>query len=446
MRREVVRIITPGTATEEALLDPRAQNLIAAVNSSRDAFGLAWLELSSGRFSVLETVRAADLAAELQRLRPSELLAPEGAMPELGSLTARARPRWHFDRASAYRLLTGQFQTQDLRGFGCENLGAAIGAAGALLQFVQETQKSALPHLTGLRTEMQDESLILDAATRRNLEIDRSLSGLHDFTLLSVMDRCVTHMGSRALHRWLTRPLRQRATLDARYQAIARLLDDGAYNTLRDALKDIADIERILARIALRSARPRDLHGLSQSLGALPGVRAALTDVEAPLITELEQKLGQQPELTARLRVALADNPPLLVKDGGVFRAGYDAALDQLRTLSENADGYLLDLETRERARSGIDSLKVGYNRVHGYYLETSKLHAAKIPADYTRRQTLTNAERYITEELKRFEYQVLSARDRALAREKELYEALLDELVRHLPALQNTAAAIAEL
>ncbi|TXI10677.1 MAG: DNA mismatch repair protein MutS [Rhizobium sp.] len=446
VRREVVRIITPGTATEEALLDPRAQNLLAAVSSTRDRFGLAWLELSSGRFSVLETARLSDLVAELQRIRPSELLAPDGVMPELPGSTPRSRPVWHFDQASAYRLLTEQFQTKDLRGFGCEDMGAAIGAAGALLQYVQETQKSALPHLTGIRSENPDETLILDASTRRNLEIDRSISGSHDFTLLSVIDRCVTHMGSRALHRWMTRPLRQKLALDARYQAVASLLDDGHYKTLRDALKDIADMERILARIALRSARPRDLVGLSQSLGALPLVQAALGGVEAPLVLTLGQRLGEHQDLAAVLRGCLADNPPLLVKDGGVFRSGYDNTLDELRRLSENADGYLLDLETRERARSGIDSLKVGYNRVHGYYLEVSKLHAAKVPTDFTRRQTLTNAERYITEELKKFEDQVLSARDRALAREKELYELLLDQLAQHLQPLQACAAAIAEL
>ena len=446
VRREVVRIITPGTATEEALLDPRAQNLLAAVSTTRDRFGLAWLELSSGRFSVLETARLSDLLAELQRLRPSELLAPDGAMPELPGSTPRSRPVWHFDQASAYRLLTEQFQTKDLRGFGCEDMGAAIGAAGALLQYVQETQKAALPHLTGLRSENPDETLILDASTRRNLEIDRSISGSHDFTLLSVIDRCITHMGSRALHRWMTRPLRQKLALDARYQSITSLLDNGNYKTLRDALKDIADMERILARVALRSARPRDLVGLSQSLNALPSIQTSVSDIEAPLVLMLAKRLGEHRELAASLQTSLAESPPMLVKDGGVFRTGFDSTLDELRRLSENADGYLLDLETRERARSGIDSMKVGYNRVHGYYLEVSKLHAAKVPADFMRRQTLTNAERYITEELKKFEDQVLSARDRALAREKELYELLLDKLAQHLQPLQASAAAIAEL
>ncbi|HWU68815.1 MAG TPA: DNA mismatch repair protein MutS [Stenotrophobium sp.] len=446
MKREVVRIITPGTATEDALLDPRAQTLLAAVGRIQDRYGLAWLELSSGRFSVLETTHLADLDAELHRIDPSELLIPEDLRLPTPDYIPKSRPQWHFDPASAYRLLTGQFQTRDLRGFGCEDFSAAIGAAGALLQYVQDTQKSRLPHLTGLRTELPHEALTLDAATRRNLEIDRSLSDRHDYTLQSVMDHCVTAMGSRALHRWLTRPLRDHAALDARYRAVSALLDDAGYAAPRTALKDVADMERILARIALRSARPRDLLGLSQSLGALPGILAALANIEAPLLDTLAAALGQHSALAAALQAALADNPPLLVKDGGVFRAGHDAMLDELRNLSGNADGFLLELETREKARSGIETLKVGYNRVHGYFIEISKAQAARVPADYTRRQTLAHAERYITEELKRHEEQVLSARDRALAREKELYDALLDDLSQHLPSLQTCAAALAEI
>jgi len=445
VQREVVRIVTPGTATDEALLDARTQTLLAAVAEVKGAWGLAWLELSSGRFSVLQTSRRPDLLAELHRLRPSELLAAEG-LAELDGFAPRPRPVWHFDTASAYRLLTQQFATRDLRGYGCEEQPAAIAAAGALLQYVQETQKSALPHLAGLRTEAPGEALILDATSRRNLEIDRSLSGNHDYTLLSVFDSCVTPMGARALQRWLTRPLRDQAQLNARYEAIARLLDEAADTRLREALRDIVDIERILGRIALRSARPRDLQGLGHSLRALPQVAAALQSLEAPLVTALQQQLGEHADLAALLASALSDNPPLLARDGGVFREGHDADLDRLRQLSENADGFLVDLERRERARTGIDALKVGYNRVHGYYIEVGKTHVAKIPADYTRRQTLTNYERYITEELKKFEDQVLSARDRALAREKELYEALLETLAQRLRPLQQAAQAIAEL
>jgi DNA mismatch repair protein MutS len=450
VRREVVRIVTPGTATEEALLDPRLQNLLAAAGSfgSGEAlrYGLAWMELSSGRFAVLETASLGDWQAELHRLRPSELLLPEEAALDLGGLKGRNRPVWHFDPSSARRLLNEQFGTRDLRGFGADELTAALGAAGALLQYVQETQKAKLTHLTGLRVEAVEDALILDPATRRNLEIESSLSDAHDITLAGVVDRCVTSMGSRQLRRWLLRPLRDRLQIGARHDAVAALLASGAHRALRDSLRSVADMERILARVALRSARPRDLSGLSLSLSGLPAVKTALAGAEAPLIGRLLQQLGEHGELTAYLAQALAEEPPLTVKDGGVFRKGHDALLDELRGLSENADGYLVELEARERARSGIDALKLGYNRVHGYYIEIGKSHAAKIPLDYTRRQTLTNAERYITEELKAFEEKVLSARDKSLAREKQLYDALLDHLTAQLRPLQEAAAALAEL
>ncbi|HEY0973686.1 MAG TPA: DNA mismatch repair protein MutS [Solimonas sp.] len=446
VRREVARIITPGTATDEALLDARTQTLLAAICRINGAYGLAWLELSSGRFSILQTARAGDAAAELQRLRASELLVPEGVDLGLPNTGGRNRPAWYFDAGSATRLLTAQFRTQDLRGYGAEGLDAAVAAAGALLQYVQETQKTALPHLNGLRVEQPGEALILDAATRRNLEIDRSLSGSEPHTLLGVMDTCVTPMGARALARWLTRPLRDQAQLNGRYDAVAALGDGERYESLRESLRGIHDLERVLARVALRSARPRDLLGLALSLAAVPGVHAALDGADAPLLAELRQRMGNHDARAQALHAALSDTPPLLARDGGVFRNGYDATLDELRQLSENADGFLVALEARERARTGIETLKVGYNRVHGYYIECGKTHAAKIPADYTRRQTLTHYERYITEELKRFEDQVLSARDRALAREKALYEALLDELASALAPLQACAQALAEL
>src|SRR5581483_5278746 len=297
VRREVVRIVTPGTATDEALLDPRVQNLLAAAclgegPHSKTVYGLAWLELSSGRFAVLETTRLADWQAELHRLRPSELLLPEEAQLDLGGLKGRGRPVWHFDPASARRLLTAQFATRDLRGFGAEELSAALGAAGALLQYVQETQKARLSHLTGLRVEAVEDALILDPATRRNLEIERSLSDAHDITLAGVLDRCVTAMGSRQLRRWLLRPLRDRLQVGARHDAVTALLDGGAQRGLREALRGVADMERILARVALRSARPRDLTGLAQSLAGLPAVRAAAAAPEAPLLRQLLGQLG----------------------------------------------------------------------------------------------------------------------------------------------------------
>ncbi|MDR3414880.1 MAG: DNA mismatch repair protein MutS [Nevskia sp.] len=446
VRREVVRIVTPGTATEEALLDPRAQNLLAAACAAQGRYGLAWLELSSGRFSLLETERAADWQAELHRLRPSELLLPEEAAPDTGGLSGRPRPAWHFEPGSARRLLNEQFGTRDLRGFGADDLGAALGAAGALLQYVQDTQKTQLRHITGMRVEAVEDALILDPATRRNLEIERSLSDAHEITLAGVTDRCTSAMGSRQLRRWLLRPLRDRAQVAARHDAVAALLDSGAHRTQAQALRGVADMERILARIALRSARPRDLLGLAQSLDGLPAVKSALRGLDTPLLTELQERLGEHGELAQHLARALAAEPPLTVKDGGVFRAAFDPLLDELRGLSENADGFLVELEARERARSGIETLKLGYNRVHGYYIEVGKTHAAKIPLDYTRRQTLTNAERYVTEELKRFEEQVLTARDRALAREKQLYDELLERIAAQLQPLQRCAAALAEL
>ncbi|MCI0748942.1 MAG: DNA mismatch repair protein MutS [Nevskiales bacterium] len=454
VRREVVRVITPGTVTEDALLDPRGVNVLAAVHGQKDRYGLAWLELASGRFAVLETARAADLASELSRLRPSELLAPEGFAVEVPGLTIRSRPPWHFETGGARRLLTQQFGTRDLKGFGCDEQETALGAAGALLQYLQETQKSVLPHVRGLRTETVDEALGLDAVTRRNLEIDRNLAGERERCLLAVLDRCCTHMGSRLLSRWLTRPIRDRSELAARHQAIERLLDTGPtprpgtrrFQDLRETLSDLADVERVTARIALRSVRPRDLSGLTQSLQRLPCIAASLTEAGSPRLSELEQRLHGHETLAAHLRSALTDVPPALVKDGGVFRAGFDATLDRLRALHENADGFLLELERKERARSGIETLKVGYNRVHGFYIEVGRAHAGKVPVEYTRRQTLKGVERYITQELKTFEDQVLSARERALVREKELYEQLLDHLGERIAALQTTAQALAEL
>ena len=441
VRREVVRVVTPGTTTEDALLDPRQQSLLVAVCALKERWGVASLELSSGRFSVQECASAADAQAELHRLRAAELLAPEGLLLE--GFAPRARPPWHFETGSAYRLLTQQFGTRDLKGFGCDDLPAAIAAAGALLQYVQETQKSLPLHVTGLSTESVQDALILDGVTRRNLEIDRSISGAHEFTLVNVLDTCVTAMGARALRRWLLRPLRDQQPLQARYAAVEDLSE--THVALRDALRSIADMERILARVALRSARPRDLLGLAQSLAALPALRAVISDLDAPLIAQLTAATSAHEALAAELLRAISEAPPLLVRDGGVFRASYDATLDELRALSENADGFLLQLEKRERARSGIETLKVGYNRVHGFYIEVGRTHADKVPLDYTRRQTLKGQERYITEELKRFEEQVLSARDRALAREKELFDALLDRLIVQLRELQATARAIAE-
>jgi len=448
VERKVVRIVTPGTVSDEALLDERRDNLLVALHRQGDQYGFALLDIGSGRFQVFEVRGMEAVLAELQRLAPAELLLDETIdHPEVRARAGiRPRPPWEFEPESALRLLTQQFNTHDLQGFGCAHLGIAIPAAGCLLQYARETQRTALPHIRSISHERREDSVILDAATRRNLELDTNLGGGSEHTLLSVLDKSRTAMGSRLLRRWLNRPLCNRKQLDQRQQAIAALLLDYRFEALREALRPIGDIERILARVALRSARPRDLSRLQSSLAALPALQAACGAVEAPLIAQLAQQAGEFPALTELLERAIIDNPPMVIRDGGVIREGFDAELDELRGLSSNAGDYLVDLETRERERTGISTLKVGYNRVHGYYIEISQGQSARAPADYIRRQTLKNAERYITPELKVFEDKALSAKSRALAREKALYDDLLEQLNQQLLELQDCAAALAEL
>jgi len=456
MEREVVRIVTPGTVTDEALLEERRDNLLASVCGAEGRFGLAWLDLSAGRFSVMELADGAALEAELERLRPTELLAPDGAQspsaPAAGASVRawRLRPPWHFDADSARRALCEQFKTRDLAGFGCEDKPLAIAAAGALLGYVRETQKAALPHLLSLTTEEHDGALIMDPATRRNLELDESLAGRPELTLAGVFDRTATAMGGRLLRRWLHRPLRDRDTLRGRYQAVATLIDASRHTRLAESMRGIGDLERILARIALRSARPRDLAQLREALGALPGLhqllRSAQAQTDSPLLLKLLHEFGEHGEERALLIRAVVDSPPHFLRDGGVIAPGYDAELDELRLLGSNTEQFLLELERRERERSGLSSLKLGFNRVQGFFIEVSRAQADLVPKDYLRRQTVKSAERFITPELKSFEDKVLGARDRALAREKELYEGMLDLLTVRLPALQRTTGAIAQL
>ena len=337
-----------------------------------------------------------------------------------------------------------QFGTQDLAGFGCEDLTLAIGAAGALLQYARDTQKGALPHLTSLVRESRDEALAMDAATRRNLELDTSLAGREDATLAGVIDRTATSMGARELRRWIRRPLRDREALRRRYGAIAALIKADRYDGLHELLRGVGDVERVLARVALRSARPRDLAALREGLAFLPQLQAALAGLEAPLLAAAAKDLAPQPELHDLLRRAIVGAPPPLLREGGVIAAGYDAALDELRSIATGADRHLLELEERERRRTGITQLKVAYNRVHGYYIELPRSQSERAPLDYQRRQTVKNAERYITPELKQFEDKVLGSRDRALARERELFEGLLDRLIAELAPLKRMAAALA--
>jgi DNA mismatch repair protein MutS len=447
--RKVTRIVTPGTLTDEALLSADRDNVVAAVFAAGGVFGIAWLDLSAGRFRLTEVPDLEAMRGEIQRLRPAEVIVDEdnplaGAFAE--NIRVTRRPPWHFEHDSATRLLCNQFGTRDLSGFGCEEFARGVAAAGALLQYVTDTQKAALPHLVSIKTELRDDAVIMDGPTRRNLELEQSLSGHHQHTLAGVMDHCQTAMGSRLLRRWIQRPLRDRSVLKARYQAIDAVTSGSATENLQTQLNGIGDIERILSRVALRSARPRDLRALCEALGRLPALQDCLARIESPLLAELSAQVGDHKAQYRLLEKAIIDNPPMLIRDGGVIASGYDDELDDLRAIAENADQYLVDLESRERERTGIATLKLGYNRVHGYYIEISKLQAEKAPVEYVRRQTLKAAERYITPELKEFEDKVLGARERALTREKFLYEELLDKLHEVLGELQLCASGLAEL
>ena len=446
LERQVVRIVTPGTLTDEALLEDRRSSLLAALVTDHQLFGLAWLELSSGRFQVMQSQGDEALLSELERLRPAELLISEGVLLPAPNIHTHERPVWHFDLDAAQRALCEQFGTRDLAGFGCENLPLAIRAAGSLLHYVRATQKAALPHLRGVQVESRSDAVLLDAATRRNLELDVSLSDRTDCTLAGILDRTSTAMGGRELRRWIHRPLRTDSVVEHRLHAIDTLIHTRRHETIAELLKQVGDIERGLARVALKSARPRDLSQLRAALGLLPDLQSLLVDHDSPLLQALKTTVGTHPAMHQLLGNAIVEMPTALLREGNVIANGYDAGLDELRKISEHSDQYLLDMETRERERTGITTLKLGYNRVQGYFIEISNTHAAKVPVEYVRRQTVRNAERYITPELKSFEDKVLGARDKALAREKELYDGVLEQLIAQLHGLQQSATALAQL
>ncbi|QNP42215.1 DNA mismatch repair protein MutS [Lysobacter terrestris] len=449
VERKVVRIVTPGTVTDEALLNERRDTLLLAVARGKSGFGIAWADLAAGRLLVNEVASEDALEAELARLEPAEtLVADEEGWPAFVATRTgmRRRAPWLFDADSGRRQLLRFFGLHDLSGFGIEDKPLAIAAAAALLGYVEETQKQRLPHLTAIAVESGDGAIAMNAATRRHLELDTRVDGDTRTTLLGVLDSTITPMGGRLLRRWLHRPLRDRATLRLRHQGVAMLIESGAAERLRETFRALGDLERILSRIALRSARPRDLSTLRDGLGLLPAARAQLQPLDSPRLRALCDELGEHDAHAHLLASAIVPQPPVLARDGGIFAEGYDTELDELRTLSTHADQFLVDLEARERAATGVATLKVGYNRVHGYYIEISKGQSDKAPTHYSRRQTLTGAERYITEELKQFEDKVLSARERALARERLLYEQLLDALNERLEPLKRCAAALSEL
>jgi DNA mismatch repair protein MutS len=449
VERRVMRILTPGTLTDEALLNDRSDSLLCSINRVVDTFGIATLNMSSGQFQVFEVENPTDLNAEMQRLKPAEILISE-EMSEfqfLGQKNGiRKRNPWEFDLDTATRILTKHFSTRSLSGFGCEHLPASISAAGCLLQYAQDTQKSSLPHIQSIQVENRDEAVLMDASSRKNLELDTNLSGGEENTLFKILDETSTSMGSRLLRRWLNRPLRNLDILENRQRSVEQLQKNFLHEQLRKNLTNIGDVERILTRIALRSARPRDLTRLYQSLVALPKVHQDLNDCKVLHIIKLLNLAKPMPHLVSLLETSIQENPPMVIREGGVIADGYDAELDDLRSLNSNAGDFLLAIEERERHETGISTLKVGYNRVHGYYIEISRGQSDKAPVEYIRRQTLKNAERFITPELKVFEDKALSAKSRSLAREKYLYEQLLETLNKDLTALQNFALATAEL
>ncbi len=456
VERQVTRIITPGTLTDTALLEEKRDCVLLALVLHEATLGLAWLNLAAGQLYLMETA-ADNLASELERLQPAEILLPESpdtvtmlnGVGAQKSSSLKHLPVWQFDVDAAVRNLARQFGTRDLSGFGCDGLQPSLGAAGALLEYARLTQGASIVHVKALQVERDSAYVRMDAATRRNLEISETIRGEASPTLLSLLDTCSTSMGSRLLRHWLHHPLRDHAVIQQRLESVSALIGAaglGPYHAVRECFRQVTDIERITARIALKSARPRDLSGLRDSLKRLPEVIVAITGCASEHIVTLAQAMAPDAALVSLLEQSLREEPGVVLREGGVIADGYDAELDELRAIQNDGGEFLLQLEAREKARTGIATLKVEYNRVHGFYIEVTHAHSEKIPDDYRRRQTLKNAERYITPELKTFEDKALSAQERALAREKFLYDALLDALVSFIGHLQRTARGVAEL
>ena len=494
VERKVVKIITPGTVTDEALLDSKKDNLLVAIHGNHNLYGIASLNMGSGNITLSQVDSQDALIGALDRLSPAELLVSEDS-PQLNlfaNVATKRRPPWEFDATGATKLMAVQFKTKDLAGFGCEDMFLAICACGALLQYIKHTQRTEIPHILDLKVERKEDDLILDATTQRNLELVSNLQGGSTGTVVDILDGTATTMGARLLRRWLKRPLRDRITLLRRQNAIDDLISLRRTEQLHKILRGIGDIERILARIALKSARPRDLIHLRYALAQLPKIRQileiarssrAMTEGEqtimaevAPaavvvggsciadpetitargrfgnedrtmsLIEDLLLHMADFPQIFELLSRAIVENPPALIRDGGVIARGYSQELDEIRDLGKNADQFLINLENQEKERTNISTLKVGYNRIHGYYIEISRLQAVQAPMEYIRRQTLKNAERFIMPELKQFEDKILSSKSRALALEKELYENLLTQLSLELKKLREMAFALAEI
>lgn len=448
VERQVTRIITPGTVTDEALLDAKQDNVLLAIHQQKRHIGLSWVDLSSGRFHLMEVQNEFDLQAELTRLKPAEMLIAESSplITYCSQFNIKTRPGWEFNLDKAKTLLCQQFAVSNLSAFGEKEYSTAFISAGALLSYLQTTQKQTLPHLTSMKLEHTEDYLQLDASTQKHLELFETLQGSFDNSLLSVLDKTASAMGSRLLKRWVGRPLRQKQLIEERQQAITQLITMQQVAPLHQLHQQVHDVERILSRIALKSARPRDLVALRHTLSLVPEITAIIKDNQAPLIKRLTQKTNPLPQLKQLLDSAIIDNPPMLIRDGGVVATGFDEELDELRRLSTHANETLDQLEQEEKQRTGLSTLKFGFNNVQGYYIELSKTQAEKAPQHYHRKQTLKNVERFITPELKLFEEKVLSAQVKALAREKWLYENLMVEIQQFIPELTHLAHALAEL
>jgi DNA mismatch repair protein MutS len=448
VERQVTRILTPGTLTDTALLDESRDNQLLSIYQTDGVIGLARLNLASGVF-ILSEIAVGLLGQEIERIAPSEILLADDFQHAAIAVSKVAKKRlspWQFDFDSAFNTLIKQLDTFDLNGFGCADLIPAICAAGALLDYVKHTQRTALPHINAISVEATSAYLQLDAATRRNLEIDMTLRGETSPTLYSLLNTTQTAMGARLLRHWLHHPLQDRNLVIKRHEAIAELIQQDRTAPLSQALKAIGDIERITARIALTTARPRDLSGLAMSLQQLPLLQMQLLDMQASLLQTLGSSLTAPNAVVHLLITAIKPEPSTVLREGGVIADGYDAELDELRALQNNHGEFLLQYEAAEKARTGISNLKVEYNSVHGFYIEMSRTQAENAPAEYRRRQTLKNVERFITPELKAFEDKVLSANDRALAREKMLYSSVLEQLLPFIAALQTNSGAVASL
>jgi len=449
VERKVVRVVTPGTVTDTELLADKQDSILLAVATQGKTLGLAWLSLTQGQLGLSECGER-ELPSFLARMSPAEVLVDRERQPQ-AVLAARLpitnRPSWQFDTQLGARKLCEQLGVASLQGFNAQDLKAAQAAAAALLSYAEHTQGRALAHVKSLQVQRSTELLDLPPATQRNLELTQTLRGESSPTLLSVLDSCRSGMGSRALRHWLLHPKRERSEALGRHSAIGALIENG-FGPLREALRHVSDVERIAARIALRQVRPRELTGLRATLQTLPDLRHTLPSGEqgSALITTLAQHLTPAPHIEELLRRSIADEPAVLLRDGGVIAAGFDEQLDELRGIQQNCDSFLLDLETRERARTGIANLRVQFNKVHGFYIEVTQGQVDKVPLDYQRRQTLKNAERYITPELKAFEDKALSAQERALAREKLLFEMVIDQLTEELPTLTALGRALASL